>query len=233
MEITFYRNCIVDNAQELQEKGESQFKMNHDNIKYYQIAGINMSIQGEGIYAESLRSYFQTEENQTPPESVLLQVVVENDPAKVTVPAKYYSLSGKIAFNSTAYCVQEKGYVYSVSNLFSATEPVVLRICCTKKKNLRNQIRALRNPHCVGLGRAQDRFADSVMNYACFLYIFPVLLMRQDKIFIHCGIFENAGSAYVMCGTSGCGKTSALMDVLQKNGFKYLADDFGILGGGG
>ena len=204
--------------------------MNQVNIKYYQIAGINMSIQGEGIYAESLRSYFQTEEIQTPSESVLLKVVVENDPAKVTVPAKYYSLSGKIAFNSTAYCVQEQGYVYSVSNLFGATEPVVLRICCTKKKNLRNQIRALISPHSVGLGRVQDRFVDSVMNYSCFLYIFAVLLMRQDKAFVHCGIFENEGNAFVMCGTGGCGKTSTLLDALQGDGIKYLAEDFGILG---
>lgn len=204
--------------------------MNHDNIKYYQIAGINMSIQGEGIYAESLCSYFQTEEIQVPSEPVLLQIIVENDPAKVAIPAKYYSLSGKIAVNDTAYCVQEQGYVYSVSNLFSTTESVELRICCTRRKSLRSQIRALKSPHSVGLGRAQDRFVDSVMNYACFLYIFAVLLMRQDKIFVHCGIFKNAGSAFVMCGTGGCGKTSALLAALQKNGFKYLAEDFGILG---
>ena len=189
-----------------------------------------MSIQGKGIYAESLRNYFQTEEILTPSESVLLQVVVENDPAKVAVPAKYYSLSGKIAFNSAAYCVQEEGYVYSISNLFSITEPVVLRICCTKKRGLKNQIRALRSPHSVGLGRVQDRFVDSVMNYSCFLYIFAILLMRQDKVFVHCGIFENAGNAYVMCGTGGCGKTSTLLDALQRDGIKYLAEDFGILG---
>ena len=86
------------------------------------------------------------------------------------------------------------------------------------------------NPHGIGLERIEDRFVDSIMNYSCFFYLFPVLLMRRNKVFVHCGIAENAGKAFVMCGTGGCGKTSTLMEFLSKEGFKYLAEDFGILG---
>ena len=203
--------------------------MNHDNVKYYQIAGINMSIQGKGAYTEALQNYFQTEEVSVPSDSVLLSVIVEDDPAKVAISAKYYSLSGKISFDNTAYCVQEQGFVYSVLNLFHDTEPVVLRVCCTAKKNLSSQIGAFINPHGVGLRCIEDRFIDSIMNYSCFFYIFPVLLMRRNKVFVHCGIVENLGNAFVMCGTGGCGKTSTLMEFLSKEGYKYLAEDFGIL----
>lgn len=100
--------------------------MNQNNLKYYQIAVMNMSIQGEGVYTEALQSYFQAAEVSAPPD--------------------------------------------------------------------------------------------------------PVLLMRRNKVFVYCGIAENAGKAFVLCGTSGCGKSSALLDSLQKDGFKYLADDFGIVG---
>ena len=207
--------------------------MDQNNLKYYQIAGMNMSIQGEGAYTEALQSYFQAAEVSVPSDPILLSVIIEDDPAKVAISAKYYSLSGKISFNNTDYCVREPGFVYSVLHLFDDTEPVVLKVCCTRKKSLRSQIGILINSHGIGLERIEDRFVDSIMNYSCFFYLFPVLLMRQNKVFLHCGIAENAGKAFVMCGTGGCGKTSTLMELLSKEGFKYMAEDFGILGNDG
>ncbi len=204
--------------------------MSHNTLKYYRIADIYISVTGNGAYVEALCNYFRTEEVSAASEPVLLSVIVENDPKSVAIEADYYSLSGKISFNNTSYCVQEAGYIYSVSHLFDNAKPVVMRICCTRKKNIHNWLRTLISPHSVGLGRIEDKFVDSVMNYACFLYIFAVLLLRRDKIFVHCGIVEKADAAFVMCGTGGCGKTSTLFNILQKGEYRYLAEDFGILG---
>lgn len=201
---------------------------------YYSVAGIGIAIEGDGKYADAFREYFKSEE-KVALEEISLRLRIENDPDKVLIPARYYSLSGKIAFNNSYYYVKKKNFVYSVQNLFNREKPVVLKLCYTGKNYLKNLIAAIIGSNNVGVYCNKDRFVDSIMNYEVFLYIFAVLLMRADikKIFVHCGIAKYMGKAIVLAGTSGCGKTSTLLSLLQRKGYKYIADDFGILGSDG
>lgn len=202
-------------------------------VTYYDIAGIGITIEGNGEYAEAFREYFKSEEKSILERETLLRIRIENNPDQVMIPAKYYSLSATIAFNDSDYYVKKKDFVYSVSNLFDQKKPVILKLCYTRKNSLKNKALTFMRPNNVGVCKKQNKFVDSIMNYEVFLYIFAVLLMRRGKIFVHCGIVEHINQAFVLAGTSGCGKTSTLLSFLQKRDFKYIADDFGILGNDG
>lgn len=199
----------------------------------YEIAGIGITIEGNGEYAEAFRDYFKSEEKSILDENPLLRICIENSPDEIMIPAKYYSLSATIAFNDSDYYVKKKDFVYSVSNLFDKEKQVVLKLCYTRKNSMKNRALTFMRPNNVGVCKKQNKFVDSIMNYEVFLYIFAVLLMRRGKIFVHCGIVEHLNKAIVLAGTGGCGKTSTLFSFLQNKDFKYIAEDFGILGDDG
>lgn len=63
-----------------------------------------------------------------------------------------------------------------------------------------------------------------------FIWLFMAIsLIKKGTSFIHAGIAENDGKALVLSGTSGCGKTSLMLELVNKHGFQYLAEDFGIV----
>ena len=200
------------------------------DIRHYNVAGIHMSIQGVGEYADALRDYFRTEEIQDLGGSVSLSIIVSNNPEEVLIPAQFYSLSGKISFNESEYCVKKKNCIYSVSNLFSSTGSTVLRLCYTRKKSLLHTVRVNLLNSSVDVSSSKDEFIFSVMNYQVFLYIFALVLMKQRKLFIHCAMVERYDKALILVGTSGCGKTSTLFKFVEDEKCRYMAEDFGVCG---
>lgn len=203
--------------------------MNDGKKTFYEVAGLTVAIEGENKYAEAMRKYFQTEmiAGVKDKEHFLIRVNVETD--KKDFEPKYYSLSAKIAFNEKEYRVKKDNFTYRVKNLFDKDKVTVLDINWTRTATichwLRNHIRAKR----IGVYSNADYFVDSVMNYEVFLYIFAMVLMKYNKVFVHCGIVTYKEQAIVMTGTSGCGKTSGLLQFLDSPLSKYIADDFGIL----
>lgn len=201
-----------------------------NKIRYYRISGVNISIQGEGKYAEAFQKYFMTEEVSEVQKPISLAVIVVDNPKEVEVSASFFSLSGKISFNHSEYCVKKNNFIYSVSNLFSDTDTAVLKLCYTARKTLKNKVGTFLLPNHIGINNSGDEFVDSIMNYEVFWYIFAVILMRQDKIFVHSSMIERNGNALVLAGTGGCGKTSTLLKLMEQKGYKYLGEDFGVLG---
>lgn len=209
---------------------EVGFAMMIDNVRYYNIAGVNISIKGERKYTDAFGNYFQTEEVYDGNGFTSLSIIIMKDPADVGIQADFYSLSGKISFNDSEYCVKKPNLIYSVSNLFSDKETTVLRLCYTGKKAIKTKIGALLLPNNIGINNSEDELVDSVMNYEVFWYIFAIILMKQRKIFLHSSMIERNGDVLVLAGTGGCGKTSTLLDLMEKEGYRYLAEDFGVLG---
>jgi len=199
---------------------------------FYEIAEVVIAIEGSNECAEELRKYFEQEKigSSNCTENFLIQVNMEDN---IEERVEYWSLSKSIAFNEFEYRVNKKHFVYSVSNLFNKNEKTILRINWKRKDSILNYLIGHLRPKGIGAYKNSEMFVDSVMNYEVFLYVFPFVLMKYNKVFIHSGVITQGNEAVIMAGTSGCGKTSALMEFLNRSGCKYVADDFGILDSSG
>ncbi len=199
---------------------------------YYMVADIMIAIEGDNKNADALRQYFRNEEvcGQGRTEKFLIKV--DEELKETDFVPEYYSLSGTIAFNEKEYRVRKKNYVYRVKNLFSE-EKTVLSINWLGKRAPVGWLLNHMKPKSIGVYREADIFENSVMNYEVFWYIFAMELMKHDKVFVHSGIVSCGEEAIVIAGTGGCGKTSTLLQLLDMPGFKYIAEDFGIIGGNG
>lgn len=206
-----------------------------DQLKtFYNVSDVMIAIEGDNQYAAALRKYFETEQinrSEGAEEQFLISISEFADESDFC--PEYYSLSGKIAFNSNEYRIKKKNYVYRVKNLFDKNKPTILSINRTKKASVRKYITGYMNPMSVGVYKSADKFVNSIMNYEIFWYIFAMVLMKYDKIFVHSGMATYKEKAIVLAGTSGCGKTSTLLQFLDLPEGRYIAEDFGILGGKG
>lgn len=61
------------------------------------------------------------------------------------------------------------------------------------------------------------------------LYYAEPMIQWDDKILLHAGAVERNGEAFLLPAAGGVGKTSMVME-LSKRGYKYLADDWVIVG---
>ena len=71
---------------------------------------------------------------------------------------------------------------------------------------------------------------NTILSYSLFWYVLQLELLKINKTFLHAGIFSKDGEAIAITGTGGSGKTSSLFKVLEDKKYKYLAEDFGIIG---
>ena len=74
---------------------------------------------------------------------------------------------------------------------------------------------------------------NTILSYGLFWYILQLELLKKKKTFLHAGIFSKNGEAIAITGTGGSGKTSSLFKILENKKYKYLAEDFGIIGDDG
>ena len=80
-------------------------------------------------------------------------------------------------------------------------------------------------------GRTID--AHPALSYALLWNVVHVRLLHRGASSVHAGIAELGGGAVAIAGTGGSGKTSLLFSLLERDGARYLAEDFGILGSDG
>jgi hypothetical protein len=51
-----------------------------------------------------------------------------------------------------------------------------------------------------------------------------IFLETEDFMVLHAGVLENYGSAVILAGPPGCGKTTLVLELLKK-GFRFMSDD--------
>lgn len=207
--------------------------MDNQAKTYYNVADVIIAIEGNNKYADALRKYFQNEEigEQNHAEQLLIRVNESTD--TFNFKPVYYSLSGKIAFNENEYSVVKNNYIYKVEDLFNKNKPTILSVYWTRKATLTHYLMNYIYASSIGVYSNADKFVDSIMNYEVFWYIFAMVLMKYNKAFVHSGIVSCEGTAIVIAGTGGCGKTSTLLQFLERSECKYIAEDFGIIGDDG
>ena len=210
--------------------------MEYDMImeKYYKIGDLFFSIGGEGPFFEALASYFsenQVSKKQTPILRIRVANVGENDS---NFAPDYYSLSGSISFNRNTFYIKKGGFSYSVKNLFvleKSTELVLYPQAYKDNviRSLKRSLISLYRGRIVGPHNQYEDFVRNVANYSCLWYVFALSFMKKESVFLHCGMMAKDGKGIILTGTSGCGKTSTMLDMITNSGYKFMAEDFGIL----
>lgn len=200
--------------------------------KYYQVANLVFTISGsdEGFY-NALANYFSDKEIKEHSTKPMLDIIVSRDLkyTKDFIP-DYYSLSGKIAFNHSSFSIKKKWCRYVVSDLFNQNSPT--RVVFEPKSCSWLYSQAVKIGSAgVGNHNKYDLFVNDIAGYNCLWYIFAITLMKYGQLFVHCGMMskETDNEGIILTGTGGCGKTSIMMELITNSGYRYMAEDFGIV----
>lgn len=157
-----------------------------------------------------------------------IELLFVDNISKDIYTAKRYSAKGKLNFNDEACFVgYSNSFDYLLVDLFSKDSPT--RIIISTKRNLRQQLSSIKKSLLQPDSSYEHEAAQEIMSYSLFWYVFNIVLLKYNSIFLHAGIFVNKNSkAIALTGTGGGGKTSTLFNVLN-DGCEYLAEDFGII----
>ena len=204
---------------------------NSTNCGYYDFAGLLIGIMGASNYAEKLRAYFEHYASDLPVENVDLMITVHQSADEIDRDLEYYSLSGKISFDEHVFAVNGDNVVYRVAGLFDdgfCSVDLAPRFSKGIKKAVVSAYHKTISPS-VDRDDKEALFVASAVNYKMLWYVLAICLMKKKQAFVHSGMMANAEGGFVIAGTSGCGKTSTMMELLQRDGWKYMAEDFGVM----
>lgn len=197
------------------------------------VGDLHFSVTGEkeNPYYRAFRDYFAEKRIKHDGEAVDMKIEVREKGADDSFfGPELFSLSGSIVFNREWYRVRKNGYSYAVRNLFDAEKPTELVLFPRPTRS--TEMRRIGNTvigDTVGDHDKYRTFVSSLANYSCLWYIFALTLMKKNSIFVHCGMMAKVGRGMLLTGTSGCGKTSTMMELITKSGYAFMAEDFGIL----
>lgn len=200
-------------------------------ITHYLIGKMGFSIIGDGEYSNCLREYFVDKlvTNLTGTTDFLSIVVAESE-NDVSIDAERFSLSGSISFNNNCFRVERDKYVYSVQDLFNHEKATRVVIAPRGRRSLIEDICSLKTLNgLVGHHSKYNRFVQSITGYNCLWYIFAISFMKSECAFVHSGMMSKNKRGIILSGTSGCGKTSTMMELLTYPDWKFMAEDFGIV----
>lgn len=120
---------------------------------------------------------------------------------------------------------------------FSADEPVRFALwdLFSPRETCRLAFDDMTEPRVAYLRRRFGRTIDAhpALSYALLWFVVHVRLLAHDATSVHAGVAELPSGAVAIAGTGGSGKTSLLFSLLERDGARYLAEDFGILGSDG
>ncbi len=188
---------------------------------YLEIAGIRIKIENTNEVSNAI--IHDLDAKKTNNSNSSFELILRFDPDTFS---KYnptvYSAKGSMNFNEDEFFVGYlSGIKYKVKNLFNEN-PVELDILVSKK-NIKTILKQLYNLNF------SNRYKNIILSYSLFWYILHVILLKQQKAFLHAGVFSKNGKISVITGTGGCGKTSTLFKLLEEENSHYIAEDFGIL----
>lgn len=199
--------------------------------RYYYFSEIKIEVNGRCKVANLLHDEFRFCSINKNQEEVDLKINIYDGDKSPDFNPIHYSLSGNVAFDKTDYLKKEKEYKYIVKNLFEKNKLTELNIYYNETQSFKDIIKNILKSF-VGASGFVDKYiniANDIMSYNLFWYIFPMILLKKDKAFIHSSSLELNNKGVVFCGTGGCGKTSTTFKLLESRNTKYLAEDFSIV----
>lgn len=192
--------------------------------KYWNIAGLNICAIGSKEMVNRFSEQFLGCEINVKPDFIDIIIRIVSSLDECDFKPKYYSLSRSIQFNDKAFLKKTNQYIYVVKNLFLKDSITEIDIVDKEVIGIIEKIDRAK----YGKDKSYWK-CESYMNYGFMWMIFALSLQKKGKAFIHSSIVAIDKSAIAFCGTGGCGKTSTLFKLFERNDTSYLAEDFGIL----
>jgi hypothetical protein len=186
--------------------------------KMLNIAGINISIDTTHIVGELIAKELGAIERSEQDVDISIDFNNTNLDYEVT-SGNNCKFNEKEFFYKSLYPVK-----YKVINLFNDNK-MEINIAFMSKS-----IKAKIQSFLYGKNTIKK---NTILSYGLFWYILQLELLKKKKTFLHAGIFSKDGESIAITGTGGSGKTSSLFKVLENKDYKYLAEDFGIIGDDG
>ncbi|WP_066354381.1 DEAD/DEAH box helicase family protein [Aliarcobacter skirrowii] len=188
---------------------------------YLEIAGVKIKIENTNELSNTIAHDLDAKVLNTTEVSFDLILRFNTDNFSEYKPT-VYSAKGSMNFNKNEFFVGYlSGIKYKVKNLFNES-PTELDIE-VNNKNIKTLLRQLYNLDF------SNRYKNIILSYSLFWYILHIVLLKQQKAFLHAGVFSKGNKISVITGTGGCGKTSTLFKLLEEENSYYIAEDFGIL----
>ena len=144
--------------------------------------------------------------------------------------ASYYDIYGfVIKIDGTAESSFQREY-WRFESCLGEILPIDLEI--TQVEKVEEQCKMSPTASLKGLWidfKAKKVYYEKGLSGDFVLYYTEPLIQWPDKILLHAGAVEKDGKAYLFPASGGVGKT-AMVTELSKRGYKYLADDWVIVG---
>ncbi len=196
-----------------------------NNRRYFDVAGLGMTIEGNNEWTAEYWKYFSSIEVEEELELTFLNIRIVNE---INIIERYTSLSQAILFNENEFMVKKGDYIYKIKNLFGQGMTII-EICHKNVKNLPHKIKNIIGIAEHATHSIKEGIVNHIMGYDFMLWVIPVALMKYNRLFLHCGAMEKDGKAVIITGTSGSGKTGTQLLAMSDYGYRYMADDFCIL----
>ncbi len=192
--------------------------------KMYRYGPLNIDISGEGSLRGLICEEF-VESNLT--KDIDICIIFNQKPEKYREDV--FSGKSSLHFNNEIICINRSPFfsIY-IENLFSKYKTV--RVYIVEKSA---PLQYIAESYIKALFSAQNdsivkTIKSEIMSYKYMLSILSICLIKKGACFIHAGIFSSDERRYIVTGTGGCGKTSSVLYNCNL-GFKYYAEDFGII----
>lgn len=207
-----------------------------DKTTTYKLAGVPTSIIGQNRYAEELKEYFaEAKAVLEKPASIIINVCDSMKEMSFSGKSEFYAEGTGLQISDVGFIMNSGRCHYRVDNLFVENESVYIWLYYQERHGARKLAKTIienMDPYCIGREHEEDRFISDTLNYSAFWWILALAFLKYDRAFVHSGMAAKRGMGVVLSGAGGCGKTSAVSEMLNE-GWKYIAEDFGVVGADG
>ena len=203
-----------------------------DTTKTYELAGVPTAISGNNRYAIKLKEYFcGSEKKISEPASIIINVCNSENEMNFSGEPMFYAEGKGVKINETSFISNIGRLQYRVDNLFIDNKPVCIWLYYNERHNIRRMIKTVMtnlNPYMIGRETEEDRFIVDTLDYSALWWILAIAFLKYNRVFVHSGMASKENRGIVLAGTGGCGKTSAVSELMNE-GWKYIAEDFGVI----
>ena len=188
------------------------------------VANIPIELSGNGeVYNNILKELSGYPETQEAPEVIFrINNKILDVPPDVTVASDIFYNARYFALKSTPLKFEIKGKIFEKEPLEVNVSPVI------KKKRI-SKIRQRFGDW--NFFTTEETLAKNFM-YNIFDFIMELKFLTdktKGASFIHASSIEKGGKAILFVAAGGAGKTSVMLQILKREGWRYLSDDLSII----
>ncbi|HHT9144144.1 MAG: hypothetical protein Q7J76_03260 [Candidatus Brocadiaceae bacterium] len=189
------------------------------------VANITIELSGSGeVYnniSKELSGFPETKEDS--------EVCFTINTKKLEVPPDV-TVASDIFYNARYFALKSTPLKFEIKGRIFEKEPLEVNVypAIPRKRSFRTRER-FRDWNFFTI---EETLAKNFV-YNIFDFVMELKLLVNSSSFIHASSLEKDGKAILFVAAGGIGKTSIMMQMLKKEGWKYLADDLSIIDSNG